>query len=196
MFVKPFDFTKIAHDGSELPMSATFGGNNPSDWACTRDNVTQLIWEIKTYAIWPKFPGLRDVTHTYTWYNSDPATNGGAVGKASNGICFKTGRCDTEKYVADVNAQGLCGASDWRMPSVKEFESLSALTWTSDFGLNPDFFPNISLPSYRNHLLYLTGSPRAGDTTDMVWTINGLGMANNIVKTFPASVRLVRSAKR
>ncbi len=44
-----FDFTKIANNGSELPASATLG-SGPGDWACTRDNVTGLIWEVKTPA--------------------------------------------------------------------------------------------------------------------------------------------------
>jgi hypothetical protein len=40
-------YTKIANDGSELPDSATLG-TNPTDWACTKDNKTGLIWEVKT----------------------------------------------------------------------------------------------------------------------------------------------------
>jgi hypothetical protein len=44
-----FDFTKIANNGSELPASAALG-SGPGDWACTRDNVTGLIWEVKTPA--------------------------------------------------------------------------------------------------------------------------------------------------
>jgi hypothetical protein len=44
-----FDFTKIANNGSELPISAELG-SGPTDWACTRDNVTGLIWEVKTPA--------------------------------------------------------------------------------------------------------------------------------------------------
>ena len=42
-----FDFTKIANNGSELPVSAELG-SGPGDWACTRDNVTGLNWEVKT----------------------------------------------------------------------------------------------------------------------------------------------------
>ncbi|HOE40874.1 MAG TPA: DUF1566 domain-containing protein [Rhodoferax sp.] len=112
-----FDFTKIANNGSVLP--ATAGpGSGPGEWACTKDNVTGLIWEIKTSS------GLRSLSHTYTWYNRNPAANGGGVGTASGGTCFASGSCDTEKYTADVNAIGLCGASDWRMPTVKELESI------------------------------------------------------------------------
>ncbi len=114
---KGFDFTKIANNGSVLPASATLG-SAPTDWACTKDNVTGLIWEVKTTS------GLRSQSHTYTWYNSNAATNGGGAGTASGGTCATTGRCDTEKFVADVNAAGLCGATDWRMPTTNELMSI------------------------------------------------------------------------
>lgn len=55
-----FDFTKIANDGSDLPATATLG-DNPGDWACTRDNTTGLTWEVKTTS------GVRDQNNTYAW---------------------------------------------------------------------------------------------------------------------------------
>ena len=45
--VNGFDFTKIANNGTVLPASALLG-SGPTEWACTRDNVTALIWEVKT----------------------------------------------------------------------------------------------------------------------------------------------------
>lgn len=131
---KGFDFSKIANNGSVLPASAALG-SGATDWACTRDNVTGLIWEVKTAT------GPRGQSHTYTWYDSNPATNGGSVGAASGGTCFVAGRCDTEKFAADVNAVGLCGAADWRMPTRKELVSIV------DYGrvnpaIDPGYFPN------------------------------------------------------
>lgn len=41
-----FDFTKIANNGTTLPASAALGIATTS-WACTKDNVTGLIWEVK-----------------------------------------------------------------------------------------------------------------------------------------------------
>ncbi|MCW5577042.1 MAG: CotH kinase family protein [Dokdonella sp.] len=40
-----FDFSKIANNGSELPAGAA-PGSAPTDWGCTRDNVTGLLWRI------------------------------------------------------------------------------------------------------------------------------------------------------
>ena len=56
-------YTKIANNGAELPDSAYFGSNT-GDWACTRDNATGLIWEVKTTS------GLRNQSNTYTNYDS------------------------------------------------------------------------------------------------------------------------------
>lgn len=110
---KGFDFTKIANNGSELPETAA-RGPGPTDWACTRDNVTGIVWEEKTGS------GLRNRNHTFTEFDGNPATNGGSPGTASGGTCETPGRCDTEKYVQDVNAAGLCGRSDWRLPDIGE----------------------------------------------------------------------------
>lgn len=178
---KGFDYSKIANNGTVLPESAVLG-TGPTDWACTRDNVTGLIWEVKTTS------GLRSQSHNYSWYNSDPASNGGAVGKASGGTCFAAGRCDTEKFVQDVNTVGLCGAGDWRMPRVKELEGIA------DFGrvnpaIDPTYFPNT--PSSN----FWSGSPYAH-----VWSLAWLvyfndGYANFGLRYFGNGVRLVRGGQ-
>jgi hypothetical protein len=112
-----FDFTKIANDGSALTAGAALG-SGAADWACTYDNHTGLMWEVKTTG------GLRNQDHTYTWYDS-VHNYGGDAGTADGGICETAGRCDTEKFVADVNAAGLCGHTDWRMPTVDELANLA-----------------------------------------------------------------------
>jgi len=88
-----FDYSKIANDGSELPASATLGPGT-KDWACTRDNVTGLIWEVKT-----SDGGVRDQDNTY---NFDEAPT----------------------LATTVNQTGLCGATDWRVPNRQELLSL------------------------------------------------------------------------
>src|SRR3954470_17629731 len=122
-----FDYTKVANDGTDLPAGATLGPN-PTDWACTRDNVTGLLWEVKAAA-----PHLRQSNFTYTWFSADGATNGGdpgvpdTVGIGSDN-CFDATRCDTEKFIADVNAgAGLCGQTDWRLPSRRELRTIAHL---------------------------------------------------------------------
>lgn len=69
-----FDFTKIANDGSDLPATATLGGN-PGDWACTRDNTTGLTWEVKTTS------GVHSQDNVYYWGDTSlkNAANGAAL---------------------------------------------------------------------------------------------------------------------
>ena len=110
---KYFSYTKIANDGSELQKTAQLG-NGEKDWACTKDNKTGLIWEIKT-----DDDGLRDKDLTYTWWNPN------REGKYSQfkGTQSGAGR-DTYFYTKLVNEQGLCGEKDWRLPTMKELSKL------------------------------------------------------------------------
>ena len=114
-----YDFTKISNAGNAVAASTALGPG-ANDWACTRDNVTGLVWEVKTSN--PAAPGLRDVANTYTWYNTDSASNGGDAGSVgATTTCNSTlAACNTQDYVAAVNAANLCGRSDWRLPSYKD----------------------------------------------------------------------------
>jgi hypothetical protein len=182
---KGFDYSKIANNGALLPATAALG-SAATDWACTRDNVTGLIWEVKTTT------GLRSQSYNYSWYNSNAATNGGAVGTVSGSwaVCLTGGRCDTEKFTADVNAVGLCGASDWRMPGVKELESLV------DFGrfapsIDPSYFPNTPPSS-----IFWSGSPDAYSPVINAWiAVFDEGSFSSTNMGFPFQVRLVRTGQ-
>src|SRR5690606_37411470 len=105
-----FDFTKLDDNGNPLSASAT-------EWSCVKDNHTGLIWEEKTTS------GLRSMNHTYSWYNPDSSTNGGHSGYKDGGSCSES-KCDTRDYVRAVNMQNLCGANDWRMPTIDELHSI------------------------------------------------------------------------
>lgn len=171
-----FDYTKISNTGSVLPASATLG-TGAGDWACTRDNVTGLLWEVKTTS------GLRDMDYTYTWYDSNSPD--GNPGTESGGSCYQAGRCDTEKFVQDVNTAGLCGYSDWRMPGLKELFGLSDLG-RGDPAIDPGYYPNT--PSS----FTWSGSPYA-NSSDSAWFVSFGGGLSDLAFRFEAhSVRLVR----
>ena len=178
-----FSFTKISNAGAALLASAALG-SLPNDWACTYDNATGLMWEVKTTS------GRRSSAHTYTWFSSDPSNNAGATGTAGGGTCGDAaGTCDTEKYAATTNAATLCGRNDWRMPHVKELESIA------HFGVfNPaidgTWFPNTPPASF-----FWSGSPFAGVAT-YAWNVYFyFGFAGIDVRGSASQVRLVRAGQ-
>lgn len=194
-----FDFSKVCNSGQlagqgTCPANPTLGAGN-DEWACTKDNVTGLVWEVKV----DDPSHLRYAGHAYYWYSTDATTNGGSPGTSGAGSSTSSGaaclgsatnRCDTEKFVQDVNAAGLCGVSDWRMPTVKELYGIADLGRFNPI-IDPVFFPN-TVPAVSNPpTLYWTGKRYA---VNSAWSIdfrNGLVDASG--DEFGLLVRLVRS---
>jgi hypothetical protein len=174
---KGFDYTKIANDGTPLGATATLG-TGLGDWACTKDNITGLIWEVKTTS------GLRNKDSTYTWYSSDSSTNGGDAGTANGGTCSDGTGCDTEKFVTDVNTAKLCKATDWRMPTRRELLTL-VLADGSSPAIDPTYFENTQ-QSY-----FWSGSAYALYDTD-AWLVDfNDGRDESDMKFYANYVRLV-----
>ena len=135
-----FSYTKLDSSGQPLANQAADYATTP--WACVQDNVTGLIWEVKTA------DGLHRKTDTYTWYNTDSATNGGANGTENSVTsCFNYNSgnaatyCNTQAYVSRVNTENLCGFNDWRMPTLKELESIVNYG-RSNPAIDTGYFPN------------------------------------------------------
>ncbi|MBB1077631.1 DUF1566 domain-containing protein, partial [Rhodoferax sp. 4810] len=172
-----FNFTKLDASGNPLPATAT-------NHVCVRDNVTGLIWEVKTDNT---IPDLRDKDHTYTWYSTSA---GGTASGTTN--CYNSGRCDTEKFVADVNTAGLCGYFDWRMPAVKELAGIADLSRTNP-AIDPNYFPNTPNTPIAQ---FWSGSPNADDG-DKAWSVAfseyGSTYGNN--RSVAKSIRLVRGGQ-
>ncbi|MBB1073121.1 DUF1566 domain-containing protein [Rhodoferax sp. 4810] len=167
-----FDFTKLDANGNELPATAT-------NHSCVRDNVTGLIWEMKTTT-----GDLHDANWTYTWFDSN-------LGGIASGIntCLIPGRCDTEKFVQDVNASGLCGFNDWRMPNIQELIGIVHYDRTG-FAIDDNYFPNTSN-------VFWSHSPSVNES-DSIWVVGfDIGNAytlhwNTDLSANSLSVRLVR----
>ncbi|MEE9304355.1 MAG: DUF1566 domain-containing protein, partial [Thiotrichaceae bacterium] len=137
--------------------------------SCVKDNVTGLIWEVKT-----NDSGLHDKDDVYSWYNTlntaenlnvpgfDRPSNTAIRADVSNSnvngsddVCFgydssdpdNTAKlCNTQAFVARVNTAGLCGASDWRIPSREELRSLIKMDNMQIKGgisyIDSDYFPH------------------------------------------------------
>ena len=79
-------YTKLDANGDDL-------ADDAASWVMVRDNVTGLIWEVKT-----DDGSIHDKDKTCTWYDSNPETNGGNAGTPGNGT-------DTEDFINALNAQ-------------------------------------------------------------------------------------------
>ena len=179
-----FSFTKLDSNGGALAASAT-------EWSCVQDNVTGLIWEVKT-----NDDELHDKDDSYTWYDTDSATNGGAVGSADSqgNTCHGYNASDTstycniEAFAARVNSAGLCGAHNWRVPSRLELRSIVDYSRISP-SIDVDYFPNTISSSY------LSASAYAKDSASS-WQVQffyGYDTFQDRYYSYP--VRLVRSSK-
>ncbi|MGZ8190088.1 MAG: Lcl C-terminal domain-containing protein [Methylococcaceae bacterium] len=174
------DFNKIANNGWALNSSAKLGAS-PTSWACTRDDTTGLMWEIKT-----NDGGLRDKDNTFSWFNQNTATNGGFAGYPNRGVCA-VGPCDTQSYVYNVNQQGLCSYHDWRLPTIYELKNL--VNTSTIPTINQTYFPNTQ-DAFWSSSIY--GSKY------YVWSLDfssELGISYGVFKDFGMSVMLVRKVK-
>lgn len=166
-----FDFTKLDANGNELDPVA-------NGHSCVRDNVTGLVWEVKTTD-----GGLQDASNTYTWYNTDSTINMGRAGKQNGGTCTGS-NCDTHAYTQAVNElnQPLCGYSDWRMPTREELRSIVDYG-SIDPAIDTNFFPSSKSSKYWSE------SANAGNSI-YVWFLHFGGGYGSV--TFRGDVNYVR----
>lgn len=143
-----FDYTKLDANGNALfiqnrSWSRDASGKDDgyevfgSKWSCVRDNFTGLVWEVKTNS---PISGIRDKNWAYAWYSEQGYSN------VQDGCQF-AGRCNSKKYIADVNTTNLCGYSNWRMPSISELQSLVNRGKSSP-AIDMEYFPNTQVEEY------------------------------------------------
>jgi hypothetical protein len=86
--INPPSYSKLDGNGSDLPDEAT-------EWVMVRDNVTGLIWEVKT-----DDGSIHDRDDTYGWIKA------------------------RDVFIPNLNATSLGVFSDWRLPTRKELGSI------------------------------------------------------------------------
>jgi hypothetical protein len=125
-----FDFTRLDAQG------------NPSDnaiFACARDNVTGLVWQVKDDQ---DTTSLNYIEQSFTWYSeSDNGNFAGALNSGSIACNVQSQACNTQAYIDAINTQGLCGVFDWRLPSLLELQSIVHYGKTEPPATDTGFFP-------------------------------------------------------
>jgi hypothetical protein len=183
---KTTGYAKIANNGSTLSDSAKLG-TNPTDWACTKDNKTGLIWEVKT-----DDGGLRDKDWYYSWYEPDANKNGGFEGYKNyypNGC--KGSECDTYAFTNAVNKQGLCDANDWRLPTIDELEGLLTEISAVNQPLNEKLY--IDATYFPNTMYWFWSSSPYANSSYVAWYVTtASGYSSGNYKSSNNHVRLVR----
>ncbi len=151
--INPPSYAKLDSAGNTLPDAAT-------SWSMVKDNITGLVWEVKTNKDGiQNYADPHDADNTYTWYDSNPATNGGNAGTPGDGA-------NTEAFIKSLNDAKFGGFSDWRMPTDKE------LAYIIDYSIpypgpaiNTKYFPNtIAAPYWSSDTLV--------NYTDNAWLVH------------------------
>jgi len=122
--INPPSYTKLDENGNDLPDSA-------ATWVMVRDNVTQLVWEVKT-----NDGSIHDKDNEYNWQNAQ------------------------DVFVAALNATSFGGHSDWRVPTIKELASITDLECNNP-AINTDYFPNTLSSYYWSSTTYAYGTSSA-----------------------------------
>ncbi|MCV2884805.1 DUF1566 domain-containing protein [Aestuariibacter sp. AA17] len=181
-----FDFTRLDALGDQVD-------DLTQSWSCVRDNITGLVWEVKTVG-----SGLHARQHSYTWYFEND--NGGSAGTQSSAAasCSIT-PCNTTAFVSEVNRVGLCNFNDWRLPTHRELLSLVHYGRTSRPYIDVSMFPSID-PFSVGTLWYWTSvssvdGASIGDAIN-AWAIDFSSANDNFLqKSTPARVMLVRGGR-
>jgi len=133
-------FVKLDGSGAELPANA------PSR-EMVLDKKTDLVWEVKQNKDFIEdYANIHDSDNIYTWYDSDPETNGGHAGTDGDGT-------DTEDFIAELNTEMFGSYDDWRMPECEELASIrDSLRFNP--AVNTDYFPETTSGYYWSSTSY------------------------------------------
>ena len=165
-----FSLTRLNFDGSEY--SGT-GEYMTQPWSCVIDNVTGLVWEIKTTN-----GGTSDNSNQYTWYDG------------TNGTDDNTNPT-TQELVDATNTAQLCGLTNWRLPTVQEVDSLANHN-THGPAVDIGYFPNTKGDGAE---LYWTAELDSANSNSNLWAYNAYaGSTESAVSSSAYYVRLVSSS--
>ena len=138
--INPRSYTKLDQNGNELPDDAPL-------WSMVRDNVTGLVWEMKT-----DDGSIHDEDNGYSWINAQNV------------------------FITNLNNTVFGGHNDWRLPNLTELHSIAddsklfpkidteLFFKTGSFGGSEDWMPFWS--AYPYWALYFRGGQSHGPLTN------------------------------
>jgi hypothetical protein len=181
-----FDYTRLDAIGDQVD-------EDNVSFSCVRDNLTGLVWEVKEQGT-----NVNSVSNTYSWFFSD--NNGGFEGAVNPALAnCGLAQCNTTAFVDAINATGLCGFFDWRIPTYQELQSILHLGKSSGPLIDETNFPNTSDVT-TGPLFYWAREASAdgpqGDAAQNAWAIDfSTGNDNFLNKSSAARIRLVRAGR-
>lgn len=152
-------FVKLDTNGGKLD-------DHAENWTMVYDTDTGLVWEVKQNRdLIMDYANPHDADNIYSWYDSNPGTNGGDPGHWGDGH-------NTEVFISTLNDRAFGGWTDWRLPTCDELRTIQNMNRFNP-AANTDYFPNtrswfywtsttydeIKWPGQACHL-YFMGFPR------------------------------------
>jgi len=119
--INPQSYTKLDEQGNALP-------DGVLSFAMVKDNVTGLIWEVKT-----NHGSIHGKDNSYNWQDAQNV------------------------FITQLNELNFGGYSDWRLPTVKELASI-VNSGRYDPSINADYFPNTRSSRYWSSIIYTYNS--------------------------------------
>ncbi len=142
----------------------------PNEWQNSRYSVHNdgTVTDTKTQLMW------KVCTEGQTW-------NAGACDGNANEVSWQTA-------LQTANDENFAGHSDWRLPNIKELQSLVAFNCTAP-SINSIIFPNTAASGY------WSSSPNA-NSSSVAWGVYfGIGNDGNNFRDSTNYVRVVRSGQ-
>ena len=183
-------YTRLNSDGSEYSGS---GDYLSEPWACVLDNVTGIIWEVKT-----NDGGIHHANTQYTWYSAEGISIDGKIFRGTDDGVNPT----TQELIDATNTEQLCGLSNWRLPTATEMVSLrnnSVVIDGSNFSADSDYFPNLGTVDYWSNSInhYAEADGDGNPDTYPFWNHgaeNLVSWSNNGPSSIPTYAILVSSS--
>lgn len=153
-----FNFQKLDNAGNSLISTV-------NAWACVTDNISGLTWEVKN---------TDNKDSLFQWYSTDFTSNAGSLGhdgSAQTCVGFDgtdtTSFCNTQAYIARLNAGSNCGITTWRLPTRRELNSIVHYGETQP-SIAVAYFPFTANESYWS----TTSTFSTPTASDFAWVTN------------------------